>query len=66
MPIYEYLCTDCNHLFQKLQAVSAGSEGIRCPKCDGSRVERQLSTFASAPTSSGPVGAGGCAPSGGG
>lgn len=66
MPIYEYRCTDCNHPFQKLQAMGSGSEGVRCPKCDGTRVERQLSTFASTPASSGSVGATGCAPSGGG
>ncbi len=66
MPIYEYRCTHCKHFFQKLQAMSAGSDGVRCPKCEGARVERQLSTFASTPTTSGAGGTTGCAPSGGG
>ncbi len=66
MPIYEYRCTDCQHLFQKLQTMSAGSDGVHCPKCEGKRVERQLSAFASTQSSGGTSRPAGCAPSGGG
>ena len=47
MPIYEYRCLDCDHTFQLLQRVGASSEGVACPKCGGTHVERLLSCFAS-------------------
>jgi putative FmdB family regulatory protein len=47
MPIFEYTCTACGESFSKLQ-FGAGSEGVKCPKCESIEVERQLSTFASA------------------
>jgi putative FmdB family regulatory protein len=47
MPIYEYRCTDCENNFSRLQRVGAGSDGVKCPKCEGEDVERLLSSFAS-------------------
>lgn len=47
MPIYEYRCSDCGAEFQRLQSMSASSEGVSCPQCGGGKVERKLSTFAS-------------------
>jgi putative FmdB family regulatory protein len=47
MPIYEYRCCECKHTFSRLQRVGAGSEGVRCPKCESVKVERLLSSFAS-------------------
>jgi putative FmdB family regulatory protein len=70
MPIYEYRCHDCQRLFQKLQPVGAGSSGVVCPDCGSSQVERQLSTFASGPSTGSTAGVGGpaagCGPAGGG
>lgn len=43
MPIYEYLCAGCGHAFE---ALVYGSERPRCPACEGTRLEKQLSTFA--------------------
>ena len=51
MPIFEYRCTACGENFSKLQ-FGANAEGVKCPKCDSSEVERQLSTFASASSGS--------------
>jgi putative FmdB family regulatory protein len=34
MPIYEYLCVDCNNKFEKLQTLSSPPVG-ECPKCGG-------------------------------
>ncbi len=34
MPIYEYLCTRCDHRFERLQPV--GSPPEPCPRCGGS------------------------------
>jgi putative FmdB family regulatory protein len=52
MPIYEYRCKECGTSFSRLQRVGAGSEGVTCPKCESTDVERLLSSFAS--TSSSP------------
>ena len=32
MPIYEYKCTNCGHIFEELRSISDG-EGATCPKC---------------------------------
>ena len=34
MPLYEYLCTKCNHRFEKIQNFSAAPL-TDCPKCSG-------------------------------
>jgi putative FmdB family regulatory protein len=52
MPIYEYRCAQCGKQFSRLQSVGAGSDGVRCPKCDSDKVERLLSSFASTSSSS--------------
>jgi len=49
MPIYEYLCTDCDHRFEKL--VRRWGEAVCCPTCRGGSVDKQLSTFAVASSS---------------
>ena len=41
MPLYEYRCTQCGHVFEKIQSFSAPDEK-ECPKCKGP-VERLLS-----------------------
>lgn len=41
MPTYEYVCDDCEHLFEKFQSMSDDPIEI-CPKCDGS-VRRLIS-----------------------
>jgi putative FmdB family regulatory protein len=66
MPIYEYRCQSCRQVFQKLQPMSAGKEGVSCPSCGSRRVERQLSVFASGSPGGSAASSGGCAPSGGG
>jgi len=32
MPIYEYKCTKCGHIFEELRSIIDG-EGATCPKC---------------------------------
>lgn len=63
MPLYEYRCRDCFERFEVLQRMGAGPEGLECPGCRGSRLEREASSFASAST--GGSGSGGCVPRGG-
>lgn len=44
MPIYEYLCDECQTPYEKL--VLSKRENIACPKCGSARKTQQLSTFA--------------------
>jgi putative FmdB family regulatory protein len=63
MPIFEYACCNCGHVFEKI-VLTRNQEPPECPQCGWKRVEQKFSVFATAgPTSN----AGGvCAPSGGG
>ena len=45
MPIYEYVCTDCEAKFELLRPLSQANEGAACPQCQ-QEAERILSTFA--------------------
>ena len=49
MPIYEYICRDCGHAFEKL--VPRAGTAVDCEKCSSSKVEKQVSVFAAASTS---------------
>ncbi|MET0555752.1 MAG: zinc ribbon domain-containing protein [Vicinamibacteria bacterium] len=70
MPLYEYRCTDCGRLFEKL--VRSWNEAASCPTCASATVEKQVSTFAMAGTDGGGAsmrmsggGGGGCCGRGG-
>ena len=57
MPIYEYICQDCERHFEALVMNARAPE---CPACHGARLTQQLSVFAvgaSAPKASGGCGA---------
>jgi putative FmdB family regulatory protein len=43
MPIYEYVCRECEHEFEEL--VQVGHKP-RCPSCDSLRLEKKFSSFA--------------------
>jgi putative FmdB family regulatory protein len=43
MPIYEYICQDCNERFETLVQ---GSKIPACPSCQSQKLEQQLSVFA--------------------
>jgi putative FmdB family regulatory protein len=62
MPLYEYLCGECERRFETLVMGSNGDSDVRCPGCAGARVERQFSVFAvsSSSSSDAPMSAGGC------
>lgn len=60
MPIFEYICNDCQHHFE---AVVFGKNKATCPKCESKSLAPQLSVFAvaskgasSSPAASGPCG----------
>jgi putative FmdB family regulatory protein len=55
LPIYEYICEDCDQHFEKI-VINKQLE-IACPKCASKKAALQLSVFASAtPGSSKPSG----------
>ena len=61
MPLYEYVCRDCQERFERY--LRSWNEDVRCPACRGERVEKQLSTFAFAgfePRTATVGGGGGC------
>ncbi len=45
MPIYEFRCLGCGHVFELLKLKKESEEAImRCPKCGSEEVGRILST----------------------
>lgn len=43
MPIFEYVCRDCDHHFE---AIVMGSKTAKCPKCHSRKLQQQVSRFA--------------------
>jgi putative FmdB family regulatory protein len=43
MPIYEYVCMECESHFEELVR---NGEPVSCPDCGAARVSKQLSVFA--------------------
>jgi putative FmdB family regulatory protein len=43
MPIFEYVCKECEHEFE---ALVFGKQKAECPKCQSKKLEPQLSVFA--------------------
>jgi putative FmdB family regulatory protein len=43
MPIFEYVCRECN---QRFEALVYGTQKPECPRCGGRKLETQLSVFA--------------------
>lgn len=41
MPIYEFVCHDCGHEFEKIQSFSDSSTPA-CPNCQGVHVRRRI------------------------
>jgi putative FmdB family regulatory protein len=46
MPIYEYLCPNCNGSFQKLVRGFSDPAGLACPRCGNAEVQRAVSRVA--------------------
>ncbi len=40
MPIYEYICNDCNNGFE---ALVFGGKTPDCPQCNGTNIKKQMS-----------------------
>lgn len=70
MPYYEYVCSDCNTLFELKRSMKEIDDPATCPECKGEHVRRQISrVLAFAHGDGGSVsslGGGGCGSCGGG
>jgi putative FmdB family regulatory protein len=66
MPVYEYVCQDCNTRFQKRVATFKLADSVSCESCSGSNIHRTISKVAflgasrDIPVTSGAPSAGGC------
>ena len=46
MPIFEFVCNDCEQPFEDL-IFGSDVEGVICPSCGSEQVRKKMSTFAS-------------------
>ena len=46
MPIYEYMCKDCESQFEKFVRSMTTSVEVKCPHCGGTHVKKGWSAFA--------------------
>ena len=44
MPIYEYLCNDCEAFFEIFFKSYGNTSGTKCPGCSSESVERKISS----------------------
>jgi len=54
MPIYEYVCSECNKKFEKMRPLSESDQPAECPECH-KPAPRKMSTFAAFSASLGGV-----------
>ena len=60
MPLFEFTCRKCGHVFEELLSLAELEAGdVACPACRSADVHRDLSTFASSGGDAG-SGGGGC------
>ncbi len=45
MPIYEYVCQDCENEFEVIRPMSQADVPMACASCGGKHTKRQLSLF---------------------
>ena len=46
MPIYEYVCLECDIKFDALRSMSEADAPIHCENCDSDHTSRAISLFA--------------------
>lgn len=46
MPLYEYICEDCNGKFDALVRSFSAADDVSCRTCDSENVRRVVSSFA--------------------
>jgi putative FmdB family regulatory protein len=67
MPMYGFICHECDETFEELVFSSSAVNDVICPNCGSPRVNKQLSRIATPSFSTGTSGStssASCAPSG--
>jgi putative FmdB family regulatory protein len=54
MPIYEYICPECDNKFEQMRPLSQSDKPAECPRCH-KPARRKMSSFACFTTSEGGV-----------
>lgn len=60
MPLYEYICADCGHEFEKMLRFDQAGERPPCPRCAGEDTRKKLSLFVSSGGQAGIATSSGC------
>jgi putative FmdB family regulatory protein len=45
MPIYEYICQDCQTRFEMIRSIKQADADLNCVKCQSENVKRRISLF---------------------
>ncbi|MFQ5943924.1 MAG: zinc ribbon domain-containing protein [Anaerolineales bacterium] len=45
MPVYEYLCLECNDVFDELRPMAEADSPIVCQACESEHTSRMISVF---------------------
>jgi putative FmdB family regulatory protein len=46
MPVYDYICNDCNKSFEKVLTLNEhDTDNIVCPHCNSKNVEQETTAF---------------------
>jgi putative FmdB family regulatory protein len=65
MPLFEFICTECQTTFEQLIRISRSQSDVVCPACQSTKTQKQLSGFAvSSGASTASRAAAACAPGG--
>jgi putative FmdB family regulatory protein len=56
MPMYEFRCSACGRRFEALRRLGQGAEGLACPTCGASELQKEFSV----PSRGSAGGRGGC------
>lgn len=46
MPMYDFYCSDCRERFELFTSYATSVGGVSCPNCQGNRVRKLFSVFA--------------------
>jgi len=52
MPVYEFKCGKCEHLFEVMGSYAEREKAQTCPKCGSTEVKQAISLFSVKPPSS--------------
>jgi putative FmdB family regulatory protein len=51
MPVYEFRCTKCEHVFEVMGSYAEREKAQTCPRCSSTEVKQAISLFSAKPPS---------------